>query len=112
MTPIEALLQDPEAQRLERNRQETPWLDHEKLRSGDLVAFEHLVNQCSNGEPGMQQYYWHTLHMGLLIKWARLLSNRGSEFWVLLRGRMTSIRIYDNEASQIRVRLVQQRRLT
>ena len=40
MTPIEALQQDPEAQLAERHRQESPWLDHEQLRPGDLVSFQ------------------------------------------------------------------------
>lgn len=111
MTPVEALSHDPEAQRLERNRQETPWFDHEQLRPGDLIAFERWA-ASDIGEPGMLQFYWHALHTGLLVRWRRTPSNRASEFELLLGDQVTQLRVYDSEADKIRVSRLQKRQLT
>ena len=111
MTPIEALQKDPEAQLAERHRQETPWLDHEQLRPGDLVSFERWA-ASSNGEPGILQFDWFALHTGLLISWQRAPSNRSSEFRVLLPDGLSTLRLYDSEADRMRARLVQGRQLS
>ena len=111
MKPIEALSQDPEAQRLERNRQEFPWLDHEQLRPGDLISFERWTASAS-GEPGILRFDWFALHTGLLVSWQRTPSNKASEFRVLLSDGMSNLRLYDSEADRMRARLVQKRQLS
>ncbi len=110
MTPIEALQQDPEAQLAERHRQESPWLDHEQLRPGDLVSFERWA-ASSNGEPGILQFDWFALHTGLLVSWQRATRRRASVFRVLLPDGLSTLRLYDSEADRMRARLVQGRQL-